>query len=65
MTVAGATPKLPAETVTNLLDEYYENAKLEASTKVFPKKAIKKGPIKMKMDPISPNGKVGIKLTKR
>ena len=62
MIVPGATPKLPTETVTNLLDEYYEKTKLEASTKVYPKEASAKGPIKLKMDPISPNGKVGIKF---
>ena len=63
MTVAGATPKLSTQKVTDLLGEYFEKTKLEASTKVFPKKAI--GPIKMKMDPISPNGKVGIKFNQK
>ena len=63
MIVPGATPKLPAAKVTNLLDEYYEKTQLEAKTKVYSKNVIAaKGPIKMKMDPISPNGKVGIKF---
>jgi hypothetical protein len=62
MIVPGATPKLPTEKVTDLLDQYYEKTKREASTKVKTKKPSAKGPIKMKMDPISPNGKVGIKF---
>ena len=61
MTVAGATPKLPTKKLKDLLDEHYKKKKLEDSTKVYPKKA-SKGPIKMKMDQISPNGKVGIKF---